>query len=112
MDPASLRFYSSDVHKNDDFRTLYLEGSQIVSCSAWWDPSFGGNGDGSVLAIIYADAEGRYFMHHISYLRTDPKAEEDEATQQCRKVAQLAHTYHVPSLTLEINGIGKFCRRF
>jgi len=108
LDPAALRFYDGAVHKSAEMRTLYLEGRQIVSCSAWWDPSFGGQGDGSVLAIIYADNEGNYWLHHISYIKTDPHSTDDEATQQCKKIAMLAQEYHVPSLTLEINGIGKF----
>ncbi|MEM7618415.1 MAG: hypothetical protein AAF244_03420, partial [Pseudomonadota bacterium] len=36
------------------------------------------------------------------------KEGEDEATLQCRAVSQLMKKYHVPSICVETNGLGKF----
>jgi hypothetical protein len=89
--------------------TLYLGRRKLVSASAFWDPSFGSvKGDRSVLAVIYADAEGSYFLHHLAYIRAEKDGEVDEATQQCRQVAQIARDLRLPYVAVEANGIGKF----
>jgi hypothetical protein len=90
---------------------LWLNGRQLVSCSAFWDPAFAaaqGAGDSSVLAVVYSDDEGHYYLHHCAYLRAASGNNEDEATQQCRLVAKIAKELHLPSITIEINGIGRF----
>ncbi len=88
--------------------TLHIGGTRMVSASAWWDPAFGGDGDGSVVAVVYGDATGRYWLHRVAYLRIDRHSDLDEATQQCRMVAALCRELHLSSLTIEINGIGRF----
>ncbi len=109
---------------------------KLISASAFWDPAFGSaKGDHSVMAITYSDDAGNIYLHHIEYIKICPPAsslqhhgtlsqephprsfslhpreggdQTDEATQQCRIVAGLAKAHHLPSLTLETNGIGKF----
>jgi len=88
--------------------TLHIGDVRMVQASAWWDPAFGGGGDGSVVAVVYGDTTGRYWLHRVAYLRIDPRSELDEATQQCRMVAALCRELHLSSLTIEINGIGRF----
>ena len=65
----------------------------MVSASAWWDPAYGapGAGDASVVAAVFVDAEGAYWLHGIRYLSHDPAQlrETDEATQLCRQVARV-----------------------
>lgn len=109
LDPNNIVFYDGALCKSDELKGLYLNGQRLVSCAAWWDPSFGKKGgDHSVLAIVYTDEEGTYFLHHLEYIRVDDYSSKDEATQQCEVIAQLAKRFHLPSVTVEINGIGRF----
>lgn len=87
---------------------LSLNGYKLVSASAWWDPSFGSaSGDHSVLAIVFTDENGQYYLHHLEYIKVDEHGE-DEATQQCKIICELVEKYYVPSVAIEINGIGRF----
>lgn len=108
LDPSALQFYDEMPVYSPELRKLFLGDKQILSCSAWWDPAFGRNGDGSVLAILYGEGSGAYWLQHVAYLKLDPHSDEDEATQQCRIVADLCARFYVPSVTVEINGIGRF----
>jgi len=111
LNPDLLQFYDMNLDYKEVSRRplLYLGGRQIISCCAWWDPSFGGDkSDGSVLAIIFTDEEGRYYLHHISYIRVTSLSDDDEATQQCKKIAALLSEFYIPHVTVETNGIGKF----
>ncbi len=61
-----------------------------------------------MLAIVYTDEAGQLYLQHIRYIEVSDESQDDEATQQCRMIAQIAKDHHLPSLTVEINGIGKF----
>jgi hypothetical protein len=113
LNPEDLVVYDGIIeYKEAASRAqLWLNGRQLVSCSAFWDPAFAaaqGAGDSSVLAVVYSDDEGNYYLHHCAYLRAASGSSEDEATQQCRLVAKIAKELHLPSITIEINGIGRF----
>jgi len=111
LDPENLVPYEGELEYSEAQKKaqLHLNGRRLVSCSACWDPAFGtGSGDSSVLAIVYTDEEGEYWLHHLAYINVSPDLPEDEATQQCRIVAALAGRFYVPSISLEINGIGRF----
>jgi len=108
LNPALLRFYNADLHKSVELGGLYLDGRKLVSCSAWWDPAFGNGGDSSVLAVVYADDQGNYYLHRIEYIAIHANNNEDEATLQCCRVAQIARDLFIPAVTIETNGIGKF----
>lgn len=109
LDPASFRKYDAELSYLKELSLLQIGDHKMISASAWWDPSFGGgNGDGSVLAVVYTDEAGCFWLHRLSYLKSDPRSSLDEATQQCRSVAQLAKTLYLPSVAIEINGIGRF----
>lgn len=111
LNPDLLKFYDMDLDYKEVARKplLYLGGRQIVSCSAWWDPSFGADkSDGSVLAIIFTDSEGQYYLHHLSYIKINTTSDDDEATQQCKKIAALLSQFYIPHVSVETNGIGKF----
>lgn len=58
--------------------------------------------------MVYTDEDGDYWLHRMEYITVDPKVGEDEATLQCRRIAQVAHELFLPSIAVEINGIGKF----
>lgn len=109
LDPALLRVYDDELDYAKELQTLFLGETKLVSASAWWDPAFGSaSGDHSVLAIIFADEEGNLYLHHVAYIKANAHEKTDEATQQCRAIADLVKAHHLPSLAVEINGIGKF----
>jgi hypothetical protein len=111
LNSSLLNIYCSDLEWREVQRRteLWLESRRIVSASAWWDPAFGGYGnDSSVLALLYSDADGSYFLHHLKYIQVTPGENEDEATLQCRTVAQIAAKYLLPAVAIETNGLGKF----
>ncbi len=117
LDPGALKRYAAELdYREAHGRTvLSLGGRRLRSASCWWDPAFGlqrrarSGGDGSVLAVVFTDDEGEYWLHAVSYLTVSPdSAHGDEASQQCRAVAAFAETYFVPAVTIEINGLGRF----
>jgi hypothetical protein len=129
LDPKLLRFYDGELDYTPELNTLFLNGKKLISASAFWDPAFGSaKGDHSVLAVIYTDEEGLNYLQHIEYISIQPSlpglsgqsmdapnksghdvnGATDEATQQCRIVAQIAKEMRLPSIAVETNGIGKF----
>ena len=111
LDKELLNFYYGRLEYREVQQqiSLSLAGENIVSCSAWWDPAFGSaKGDNSVLAIVFTDDRGNYYLHHIEYIKIEPKPDEDEASLQCHIVSDLAKKYYVPAIMVETNGIGKF----
>lgn len=112
FDPAALIRYAeeTDYRESQGRGVLSLMGRRMVSGGGWWDPAYGrpGQGDASVLAATYADAEGRHYLHRLAYLLHDPDAADDPATQQCRAVAEIARDLLLPVLRVETNGLGRF----
>lgn len=111
LDITLLRRYAGelDYSEANGRSILRLEGRRLVSCKAWWDPAFGSDrGDKSVLAVVYTDEEGDYWLHRIAYLKPGQGSETDEATYQCRQVVALVEQFYIPSIALETNGIGGF----
>ncbi len=105
LNPALLRRYNGTLVYIKEINRLELNGRRLVSCSAFWDPAFGGN-DHSVLAVVFTDEQGEIWLHRTLYLKSGEAG--DEATGQALQVTAAAREFHVPSVTLEINGIGKF----
>lgn len=114
LDPDKLIPYAEQIriYEAQGHISLSIGASRMVSASCWWDPAFGApkKGDASVIAAVFSDAQGRYFLHRIRYLTHDPArlGEEDAATQLCRQAAAFLADLHLPALRLESNGIGKF----
>ncbi len=111
LDPADLEVYDDGIDYSEAGRQplLQIAGRRMASVSAWWDPSFGREGgDKSILAILYGDETGHYWLHHLAQIKITPREDEDAATQQCRQIAKLAEKFYLPSIALETNGIGKF----
>ena len=111
LDPDLLCRYDDDLghaHRNG-LVELSLQGRVLVSATCWWDPAFGAQGgDRSVVAVVYTDTEGRYWLHRLRYLATEPCDGETHAALQCRQVAALAAESLVPAITIETNGVGRF----
>ncbi len=110
LDPDLLEFYNSEVEFDDIVtKSLYIDGQKMISASCWWDPSLAkADGDDSVLAIMFTGADNMLYLHHLEYIKTDPKIGLDEATQQCRIVGEILKQYRVPYMQIETNGIGNF----
>ena len=109
LDARRLIFYDDELsyHEANDSATLKIGNTQMVSVSCWWDPAFGANGgDNSVIACVFTDADGHYYLHRLKYLKVPPQAE--AAGFQCREVVKFIHDNHLPAVHLETNGIGKF----
>jgi Terminase Bacteriophage T7, Ribonuclease H-like domain len=114
LDPARLIRYDAplDYRESNRETTLAIAGRRMVSATGWWDPAYGapGVGDASVVAAVFVDAEGGYWLHAVRYLSHDPAKlqETDEATQLCRQVAEFADEMCLPAITIETNGLGRF----
>lgn len=109
LNPKLLKTYPEELDYTKELQTLFIGDTKLVSSSAYWDPAFGSaKGDRSVLAIVYSDAVGNHYLHHVRYIDVDERSDVDEATQQCEIVAQIAKAHYLPSLIVETNGIGKF----
>ncbi len=114
LEPDRMRTYDDDLdyHQGNGEATLRLGARKLVSASCFWDPSYGapGAGDASVIAAVFTDAEGAYFLQRIAYLTHDPSKnhEVDEATQMCRQVVDFVRDLHLPAVIVETNGLGRF----
>lgn len=114
LDPARLVRYAAelDYREGNRMAELRLLGRRLVAAACWWDPAFGApeKGDASVIAAVFFDAEGRSYIHRVAYLTHDPArlAQEDEASQLCRQAAAFVKSLHLPSVKVEINGLGRF----
>lgn len=114
LDPDRLLSYEDEIQlrQGNNQSTLTIAGKRMVSVAAWWDPSFGSptSGDASVVAAVFVDEDGEYWLHSIRYLEHDPakRSEVDEATQLCRQVADFIASLWLSSITVETNGLGRF----
>lgn len=114
LDPDLLQPYDSpatlvSVNGRD---VLRIAGRRMISAAAAWDPAYGrpNRGDSSVVAAVFIDSEGHYWLHAIEYLTLDAsgEGETDQATALCRAVAAFLARHHLPSISVETNGIGGF----
>ena len=114
LDPALLTRYDAplELRQANGESVLSLAGGRLVSATCWWDPAYGAPqvGDASVVAAVFVDEHGAYWLHDIRYLEHDParRHEVDEATQLCRQVAAFARDLYLPAVTIETNGLGRF----
>jgi hypothetical protein len=114
LDPALLVRYDAplELREANGESVLSVSGRRLVSASCWWDPAYGAPeiGDASVVAAVFVDEGGTYWLHDIRYLNHDPaqRHEVDEATQLCRQVAAFVRDLYLPSVTIETNGLGRF----
>jgi hypothetical protein len=123
LDPDLMVPYDDDLvyREAGGQAVLTIAGRRMVSASCWWDPAYGaragqgpargdrpGRGDASVVAAVFSDAEGGRWLHRILYLTVGPDAAQDEATLQCRQVVGFVEALHLPSVTVEVNGLGAF----
>lgn len=114
LDPDRLHVYADDLEyrEGNGEPLLNLGARRLVSASCFWDPSFGrpGRGDASVIAALFTDKDGGYWLHGIEYMTHVPELTDriDEATQLCRQAVSFARRHYAPAVTIETNGIGRF----
>ncbi|MCB1782371.1 MAG: phage terminase large subunit [Alphaproteobacteria bacterium] len=109
LNPDLLRFYDAELEYARELDALYIGPNRMAGASCRWDPAFGSaKGDDSVLAIVFGDEAGNYYLHHLEYIRIDPASDKPEAEQQCEIVAGIAKEMYLPSISVENNGIGIF----
>lgn len=108
LDIRAMSRYAAVMRYDRVQDALYVGDTRMAACSAFWDPAFGRGGDGSVLAVLYVDGDGEYWLHRVEYLRVDQFDAADEMTQQCRKVAFILQMMQAPFVAVEDNGLGKF----
>lgn len=109
LDVNRLRIYEGELEYREvaGRGVLNIGGKAMISVSAWWDPSYGKNGDNSVIACVFCDEEGNRYLHEIKYIKVLDEID-DSASNQARQVADFIERNYLPSLYLETNGIGKF----
>ena len=108
LNPEKIQIYNSSILYVKELSRLEINNIPMTSASAWWDPAFGSaDGDQSVLAIIFVDKQGQFYLHHVEILTLN-ETETDIARAQCIEVAKILKQMYVPSISLEINGLGRF----
>lgn len=111
FDVTLLQHYTEEcvVYESQGRRQVTLCGRKMSGVTAWWDPAFGhAGGDRSILAIVYRDMDGHYWVHRVLSIPVVKDSGVDEATQQCRFVARIAQEFCLPFVAVECNGIGQF----
>ena len=114
LDPQCLIRYDDEIvcRESNGHVVLTIGGRRMVSATAWWDPAFGSpdRGDANVVSAVFVDNDGGYWLHDLRYLVHDPARRDDvdEATQLCRQVVEFTRDLHLPSITIETNGLGRF----
>jgi hypothetical protein len=116
LDIKGIRLYDDalDLSESAGQWMLRIGERRMKSVGCWWDPAFGTDQDAgrhrdnSVIAAVFTDDDGGYFLHAIRYLTTHANFADDPATQQCQQVARFIDRLAVPAVAVEINGIGRF----
>jgi hypothetical protein len=111
LDPGQLLRYEGGlelVHANGG-QILRIEGRRMIRASCWWDPAFGrsARADSSVIAAVFQDDTGNYWLNDVRYMRAEA-GDEPEATQLCRQACAFLEANQLPSISVEANGIGTF----
>lgn len=111
LHPHRIHWYDNDLEyfEANGCGVLKLNGIKLISGTCAWDPAIGKiNCCDSVIACVFVDSNGKYYLHDIEYIVTKPNDSIDSATQQCQAVVRFARRNYVPYVTIENNGIGQF----
>jgi phage terminase large subunit-like protein len=102
LDPNLLVQYEDEIEyiEANGEAMLKIGDKRMMSASAFWDVSSGRSGrDRSVLAIVYTDGDGHYYIHKAERL-------EGNIDLQVQKIKALAIANILPAVTVETNGVG------
>ena len=114
LDPDRLVLYQGglELREVNGEQLLTIDGRRMVGTACWWDPAMARpkQGDASVVAAVFTDDSGGYWLNGIQYLRVDETglAEADIAVQLCRQVIAFLRAQHQPAIAIETNGLGHF----
>lgn len=111
LDPGRLKMYDEKIGITSANGREYLKigGKRMLSASCWWDPSFASAaGDNSVIACVFIDEDGHYWLHDLEYIKVNGGREDNIASLQCQKVVAFMERNFLSSVRVEANGIGKF----
>ena len=114
LDPDRLIRYEAplELREAGGEPLLTIDGRRMVNVACCWDLAMGRpqRGDASVIAAVFTDDAGGYWLHAIRYLEVDETAagEPDLARQLCRQAAAFARAHHLPAVRIETNGMGSF----
>lgn len=110
LDVQKLCWYTGalDYRETNQTAQLKINGTRMVGASCFWDPSFGKKeqGDASVIACVFQDDAGFYYLHDVRYLTVDDT--DVSAADQCQQVVDFVQANHLPAVQVETNGLGKF----
>ena len=115
LDPARIIPYdvAPTLRHANGAVSMWLGKQQIVAVAARWDPASGKlKSDVSAVAVVLQDAAGRRYLQHVTAL-TGEVAEfaSDGKTLiggQVWQLCDIVERFHLPRVTVETNGIGKF----
>jgi hypothetical protein len=107
LDSTLFRIYTGEIEfgtaNGRGTAKLQMVGKEPIylrSVSCWWDPSLStARGDDSVVAMVFTDDDGNYYIHNTTAVFGD-------TDQQCEQVKRIALKYHIPVVCVETNGIG------
>lgn len=112
LNPDKLLIYDNKINVvfSNGQQVLKIGDKKMLSASCWWDPSFAcsNKNDNSVVACVFSDDEGKFWLHDIEYIKVDEAENDDIATLQCEKIVGFLDRNCLPSIRVETNGIGKF----
>lgn len=111
LDPSRLRAYNEEIVLStaNNREILKIGDKKMVSASCWWDPSFADQkGDNSVIACVFTDEDGHYWLHDLEYIRIEHDGCDNAASAQCDKVIAFLERNYLNAVRIEANGIGKF----
>lgn len=110
FNPDLIHFYADELvyMECNEQAVLKLGNTVLRSVSCFWDPSFASSEkqDNSVIACVFTDDDGHYYVHRVLYLRVPNGCE--SASWQCEQVAAFIQQNFIPCVHLETNGLGKF----
>ncbi len=109
FNPAQCQIYRDPLHyeQANGAQQYSIANQRIYSASCYWDPAFGG-GDASVVAGVFTDGAGNYYIHDILYISTPNPQSPDNAQNQCHQVVDFLVRNYIPNIMVESNGLGKF----
>lgn len=111
LNPERLLAYNAeiDITYANSREILKIGEQKMLSASCWWDPAFAASkGDKSVIACVFTDENGHYWLHDLEYIKVNLVDSDNVASLQCEKVIAFLERNHLSAIRIEANGIGKF----
>jgi phage terminase large subunit-like protein len=102
LDQTRFIHYREEIEFKSANNRAYakLGETTLYSVTCWWDVALStARSDDSVVAVVFTDDNGHYYVHDIKKLVGD-------TDEQCQQVRKFALQYNIPSICVESNGIG------